>query len=364
MTRIAFVGDISLNGAYDELLILRGSGFPFEKIKAKFEDSELVVGNLESPFCSGDLIPAFPMKTPLKADPGYAQGLKWAGFDVLNLSNNHVLDYGEQAVAETQHTLNDHKILHFGYGKDLDEAKRMRIVQVEGMKVGFVGYTDVLIDSPFFAGSSIRGVAGFVIDDAVEDTIRNRQRVDFLVISLHWGIEYFHLPTPDQIDNARKLIDAGADVVIGHHPHVLQGIEKYKRGLIAYSLGNFVFSEVLWEWHTPEGEKRLTKYALKKDNRQTVIFKVDIGNCPEGCQVVGASLNKNGQVDLDPSVNKKVGILSKVLKRNDYDAHFQRELNSFRRRRTLNNHLRRLLRVHKLRPKHFKELYKLVTHAG
>ncbi len=361
---LAFVGDISLNDDYDYLLACRGGNFPFEKIKSEFDDIDIVAGNLESPFSSNNLYPAFEMKTPLRAEPVYAKALKCAGFNVLNMSNNHILDYGEEAAKDTQILLDEHDIKYFGYGANLKQAKKMRVVSIDSTRVGFVGYTDVVIDSPFFAGPDSRGVVKFDIDDAIVDTINNKKMVDLLVINLHWGIEYFHLPTPVQIDNARKLIDAGADIIIGHHPHVLQGIEKYKNGIIAYSLGNFLFSEILWEWHTPEGETRITKYPLNRQNRKSIILKINVKRNDElDYSVVGTLLKKNGQIDFGPNISKSVSSLSEKLRLNNYEAYFQRELNNFNRNQFIRNQLKRLLRLYKLRPKHIKELHQFLFHS-
>lgn len=360
-TIISFVGDISFNGIYDELLLNKWPNFPFEQIKIEFDKSNIVLGNLESPFAQGSKVPEFSMKTPLKANRRYIEGLKWAGFRILNLSNNHILDYGENGAINTQKILEEHDIEHFGYGKDLVSAKAMKILTADSLKIGFVGYTDIVIDSPFWAGSDTRGVAKFDIDSAVKETTENRKLVDVLIINLHWGIEYFYLPTPDQIVAARKLIDAGADIIIGHHPHVLQGLERYKDGIIAYSLGNFLFSEILWEWNAPNGERRVTKYPLGKRNRKAAILRVkfDRKGSPNHT-VIGTHLRKDGRIEVDPSVPKMVDHLSQMLNAKEYERYFRNEFAKFEQRVLVKSQLRRLVRFYKIRPKHLKEIVAVV----
>ena len=135
--KINFVGDISLNGTYDKLLLKKGPDFPFEQIKGHLRDTNIVVGNLESPFVSDSKAPEFSMKTPLKANPRYIEGLKQAGFSILNLSNNHILDYGEQGAVDTQQILEEKGIAHFGYGNDLESASQLKVISAGSIKIGF-----------------------------------------------------------------------------------------------------------------------------------------------------------------------------------------------------------------------------------
>ena len=364
MIRFMFIGDVALSDHYDSLLEKKGPRFPFEKIKGKLKGADLVVANLESPLCSPDHKPVFKMKTPLKGNIRYIEGLKWAGFHVLNLSNNHILDYGEEAVFETKKALEDNGLLHFGYGNDISTAKQMCVITIHELKVGLVGYTDVVIDSPFFADNNSRGVVKFDIEQAIEDIRCNKKQVDMLIINIHWGVEYFNLPSPDQIKNAKKMIDAGADIIIGHHPHVLQGIQKYKHGLIAYSLGNFAFSEINWQWFTSDGEKRVTKYELKKENRESVILNVEIIDGVLNYYPIGTQLKLNGQIDLNNQSERKLEMLSKKILYDDYEIYFKKSLRRFYRKRSLLNFIKRFRHLNKLRPKHFKDLLHFVRNGN
>lgn len=353
-----FVGDISLNGQYNEVLANKGPNFPFEQVKSIFAESDIVMGNLESPFVSQDRKPQFKMKTPLRADSDYAEGLKWAGFDILCLSNNHVLDYGQMGVHTTQEVLTKQNIRYFGYGENIYSAKEFKIISVNSIKIGFVGYTDVIIDSPFYASDTNGGIAKFDIDSAIKDTRHNKKIVDFLVINLHWGIEYFHLPSPEQIENARKLIDAGADIIIGHHPHTLQGIERYGDGIIAYSLGNFVFADIKWNWVTENKEKRTTYYRFSRSQRESIILKVAISDQGSlNYDVIGSYVSKSGQIIKSESATKRLYHLSRLLRRQDYPEYFREQLRFFHVKKFFSQSLSRGKRFYKIRPKHFAELW-------
>jgi hypothetical protein len=356
-TSITFVGDISLNGIYDELLTTKGPLYPFEQMKDLFSRSDIIVGNLESPFVPIDHKAEYPGKTPLRADPAYAEGLRRAGFNVFNLSNNHILDYGEYGVAVTQDMLSKQAIECFGYGDSYDEARRLKIIPAGPLQIGFMGYTDVVIDSPFYASENSRGIARFDIEKAREEVRESKEKVDVLIVSLHWGIEYFHLPSPEQIEQARALIDGGADAIIGHHPHIMQGIEHYKKGLIAYSLGNFIFSDIKWEWQTEKGEKQITYFNFSSRNRKSYILQLMIDRSGVvDYAVYGSYLSKSGQVVHKPRVINELRILSDVLTQRQYEVYFAREIKRFKILTMMRQTIPRLKRLYKLRPKHIYEL--------
>jgi hypothetical protein len=362
-SQLCFVGDISLNGMYGEAFSSNYSSYPFTLIKSQWKDCDLVVGNLESPLVpEGRIEPEFEYKAPLRADIRHAAGLRQAGFNALCLSNNHILDYGELGADSTQALLDEQGLLHFGYGGNLDAAKALKTLTVNSLTVGFVGYTDMVIDSPFWAGPTTRGIAKLDIDAARDETAKQKASVDILVVSLHWGIEHFYLPSPEQLRNARTLVDSGADLVIGHHPHVLQGIERYKNGLIAYSLGNFVFSDILWKWQTPEGENKLSLFPVKGRKRYGAILKVKIGSTGiSSHEVIGTFINNRGQIQVNSYAAGQVHALSSNLTRIDYQRYFRIELDRFNRSEKLRDMLKRLPRFYKIRPKHLHELFSLIS---
>lgn len=281
---LAAVGDIALSDQYNRSVTQYGPDHPFDKVRSFFQRHDLVCGNLEAPICSpGD---TYPDKCSLRADSEYAAGLAGSGIEVLSLANNHILDYREEGFFETVGALEHHGIRHFGAGRNLAEARQPAIFEIRGVRVGFLGYCSVTIDSPFYASSEERGITPLELELVREDIRTLRPEVHVLVLSVHWGIENWSYPSAKQVGLAHRMIELGADLILGHHPHVLQGVEQYKQGHIVYSLGNFLFSEIHWTWQTPDGHRIPSTVAMNKRNRESMI--------------ISASLNEGGVVELRP----------------------------------------------------------------
>lgn len=164
------------------------------------------------------------------------------GIDAVTLANNHALDFGTEALLDSCDTLDAAGILHTGAGADLVEAKKPVEAEMEGLSVGILGATRVIPEAGWAAGKHHAGMLA-TYDAAVtlEEIQRMRTEYDYVIVYVHWGIERDEKPQDYQRDLGQQYIDAGADLVIGSHPHVLQGIEYYKGKPIVYSLGNFVF---------------------------------------------------------------------------------------------------------------------------
>lgn len=273
MLTFAAVGDVALSHQYQTILQEKGPDYPFAHVRSFLEQYDIVLANLEAPFTRTGK--TYPLKCSLKADPDYVTGLKNAGINVVSLANNHILDYQVDAMYDTMHLLKQNGILFFGAGKNLSEARNPAVFEKNGASVGFLGYCDVTIDSPFYASTDERGIAPFNMQYVHEDIALLRPHVDFLVLSLHWGEENISVPSPRQLKMGRACIDAGADMIIGHHPHVVQRVEKYAKGYIAYSLGNFLFSDITWTWQNEKGENKTSYVALKPENRRSLIISCD-----------------------------------------------------------------------------------------
>lgn len=164
------------------------------------------------------------------------------GIDAVTLANNHALDFGTDALLDTCDTLDAAGILHTGAGVDLDAAKKPVIAELEGIKVGILGTTRVIPEAGWAAGKNHPGMLATYDATATLEQIRQmRAECDYVVVLVHWGIEREEKPQDYQRSLGQQYIDAGADLVVGSHPHVLQGIEYYQGKPIVYSLGNFVF---------------------------------------------------------------------------------------------------------------------------
>ncbi len=241
--RFAAVGDVMLGRYIAKVMKSRGAGFPFERVRAGLRGYDIVLGNLEAGIAEDASEPFFPDKPyNFHASSAAAPALREAGFTVLCLANNHALDFGPDELRLTGASLDRQGISRFGAGKDITEARKPCVIAVKGLKVGFLGYGTA--HSPkVYARKSAPGIAPIEAGSVEHDIRALRESVDILVVSYHWGMEYEQQPTRSQRELAHRTIDWGADLVIGHHPHVMQGIELYKGKPIAYSLGNFVFDQ-------------------------------------------------------------------------------------------------------------------------
>ena len=197
--------------------------------------------NLESPLT--DISDPYPGKdVHFQGDPRLAAGLADAGIDVVNMANNHAVDQGPAGLLDAIRRVEAAGVKVVGVGRNAAAARRPAIVRTSGgATIGFLGWTDIIW--PGYQAGSGPGVATARPDmSRVEHAIRElKRRVDYVVVCFHWGVEYTDMPIADQVSEAHAAIDAGADMVIGHHPHVLQGAQIYKGHFIIYSLGDLVF---------------------------------------------------------------------------------------------------------------------------
>jgi poly-gamma-glutamate capsule biosynthesis protein CapA/YwtB (metallophosphatase superfamily) len=214
-----------------------------------FKDADVVFGNLECTLFR-DGSPLRPLTGPrLHSSPDHVlPALDYLNFNVLSLGNNHIDDFGGQAIARTKSLLAGRGIQAFGAGSDRADAGMPSIITAGERKIGFLGYT-TNTDSDGISpdiGSAIAtpsqaGCNYYALPDIRNDIEQLKASVDTICVSMHWGHECYRYPSPGQIELAHAVVDAGADLIIGHHPHCYQGMETYKGGTILYSLGNFFF---------------------------------------------------------------------------------------------------------------------------
>lgn len=212
-----FAYEGSMPAKYDEV---GDFNYFFENVKSVFEEDDLTIVNFEGTLTDSTI--REDKQFAFKADKSYAEILTDGFVEAANLANNHSKDYGEQSYNDTMDALDEAGITNFGYD-------RVAIKKVKGIKVGLVG-TYVLAD-------------GLGVKDSMEKNIQDLkdEGAQVIIASFHWGEEKAEYPNDVQVELAHAAIDAGADLVLGHHPHVLQGIEQYKGKNIVYSLGNFCF---------------------------------------------------------------------------------------------------------------------------
>lgn len=250
----------------------------FSEIKSYVNSADIAFANLETPLLiHGERNPEKDSALPfLKTDPRIAEAIQDAGFNVICLANNHTMDYGREGLAQTISALKKHNIKYLGAGMSIMEARRPLYLEKKGLKFTFLAYS---IASP--AGKKEPGCSPLRASYIVEDIKKNRRGSDFIIVSLHQGIEYSDYPVPEHRKLAQSLIDNGASIVLGHHPHVLQGAEFYKNGIIIHSMGNIIFDQTKEE----DDERLSNSYLAQKGGfkfssgdkrlREAMLFKFD-----------------------------------------------------------------------------------------
>ncbi len=246
---IVFVGDIMLSRTVAKKMLQHGADFPFGSTTDIIRRADIAFGNLETTITEGDPVEAFEMR--FRADAHAPRALKDAGFDVLSLANNHTFDFGEKGLLDTLSALDAEGIMHVGAGKDDTEAGQPMFVNANGIQFAFLAYTDQRF-SGREAGEGRPGAAFMRLERMKAAVAGANTFADIVIVSMHSGNEYELEPNEMQIAFARAAIDAGADIVIGHHPHVVQSAEIYQGKPIFYSLGNFVFDQ-MWSEETRTG---------------------------------------------------------------------------------------------------------------
>ena len=240
------VGDVMLGRTVGDAIGAKGADVVFSAVKPVLSSADLLVANLECVI--SELGQAQPKAYRFRAPPEAADALVSGGFNIVSLANNHAMDYGSAALSDMTQKLEDRHILTVGAGKNAEAAHAPVIVERNGLRVAFLAYVDVLEESrtgfdtrTWIAGKNTPGIAWAEPKRMAVDIQAAKAQADLVIVLLHAGLEGRTEVYPSQEAEARAAIDAGAALVLGSHPHVLQRTESYHGGLIVYSLGNFVF---------------------------------------------------------------------------------------------------------------------------
>lgn len=250
---LCFTGDNLLGARMPRLVEKHGEEWPYGAVASVLRAADITFGNLECP------ITEHGVKTPgkswesiqegrnfiFKAPPAWsARVLADAGFDVVSLANNHAMDYCAQGLLDTCVELDAAGIAYIGGGSDSGRAWQAQVLRRGGTKVGFLACS-MVVPSAARAGDDTPGIAAHAksMSEQLSHAVAElKDRSNIVVVTFHWGYEGYRRHAAYQQEIARDCINAGADVVVGHHPHCLQGVELYNGGVIAYSLGNFLFT--------------------------------------------------------------------------------------------------------------------------
>lgn len=228
--RILAVGDIMLGRFVETLMNRNGENYPFTYMTDFLSNQDVVLGNLEGPILTNHRqTPDFTTSFSFK--PKVAELLKTAGFTHLSIANNHTFDKGESAFAETQKYLNEAGIVQFGHPREASN------LYVKAEKINDIGIVWIGLNEAVSKYFDLEEAVALIIE--IQKLYSDYQ----IIVNIHWGIEYKNSSNDFQKKIAHDLIDNGADLIIGHHPHTVQEIENYKGKLIIYSLGNFIFDQ-------------------------------------------------------------------------------------------------------------------------
>ncbi len=242
--RLAAVGDLLFTNRPGAAGPGRGLEALSDEIRQLFADCDLVLANLECTLPGGDLVASEPR---VLADESQIRGLAAAGIDAVTLGNNHAFDAGDAGFRSLTTLLDETGIAWCGAGRDLAEAEKPLILHIKDLRIAILPAVTDSSGMYRFAGENSSGVAPLDMAALCRRIAALRREADHVILTPHWGEERFRFPSPAQIEQARAFIEAGATLVLGHHPHVVQGLEFHRQAPIAYSLGNFLANEVYWD---------------------------------------------------------------------------------------------------------------------
>ncbi len=278
-TTIVFAGDVLIAEAMEQYYDREGvTRLVSEELLAEMQNADICMVNNEFQF-STQGTPMEDKQFTFRTDPKYVQILQDMGVDIVTLANNHSLDFGTEALKYTFKTLDDAGILYAGAGDSVERAEALQIIEVNGLKFGFLAATRVIPVSQWNVEFRRPGLFTTYDDTRLVECIESaKEECDFLTVYVHWGVEREAYPEHYQTTIAKNCFAAGADLVIGAHPHVLQGIEFMDGKPVFYSLGNYIFAQTITKTALvkvevqPDGEATYSLIPAYAKDGQTKAF--------------------------------------------------------------------------------------------
>lgn len=251
-----------------------GPSFPLRHVAERLRAADITLGNLEIVISAHDWKTTSFDRRIYRGQPESLDGLEDAGVDVVSVCTNHMMQHGQEGLDETIGLLRDRGIEIIGADCPHLDLGNASFLERDGLRFGFLAFND----QPQQYDLSPPAWPTPDLDLIREAVLGIRDQVDVVVVTLHWGDEFIDTPSPDQVELGHALIDAGVDILIGHHPHILQGVERYKGGVIAYSLGNFVYDQ--WQLRL----------------RRSMILRLDVRGARDiDCELEPVLINKTHQ---------------------------------------------------------------------
>lgn len=348
--RISVVGDLLFTTPYTADSSSRGMEALTPEINAVFSDCDLVMANLES---------TLPTQEHITTEPRVFgtfqqfESLRRAHINLVSLANNHTFDALDSGFKQTLDTLDTLQINSFGAGANLQEAQQCASFNIKGVRIAFIGAVAPSTGMKFFADAQTPGVAQLDTEAVCANIKHLKKSHDHVILSPHWGDERFRFPSPEQIEQGRTFINAGATAVLGHHPHVMQGMEIYHSGIIAYSLGNFLSNPVYWksgDTLTWDRFERSSQILILKLDKQEML---DIEQIPTFDDGIRVGMDRTGRT------GKYLKRADKFIQDGITASKYRRE--AFRVRKILPFKAQlRWSKLKRIRPGHIKKALKLL----
>lgn len=264
--KLVAVGDIMLGDhpvtfghGVKSMIEQSGGESPFAKVSELLRGGDVVFGNVEAVLSDQGLVRGNLVSEEFRGSPGFSSMLAGAGFNVVGFANNHSMEHGEAAFVDTVQLLRKNGMLVAGVVDANGVCDPVRL-SINGLQVMVLSYS--LCPENYHKGPSVPYAHQQTFDRVLSEVALFRGQADILLLSLHWGYEYMDYPSPKQVQLAHRLIDeAGVNIIIGHHPHVLQAVERYRDAVIVYSLGNFVFDM----WQRPTRDSMVFRATISKE---------------------------------------------------------------------------------------------------
>lgn len=315
------LGDLPTNYGFGigSLIHKHGPRFPFEHCADLLRNADIVFGNLEAVLSAYDRKSRQLDSAILRGQPEAVEGLQYAGINIVSLANNHIMQHGQKALEETTRALDKAGIKYTGLAIPHINVANKAIFNVGGRHLCFLGYNQrpqqYFIDKPVYIAADLKQI--------ISDINLAQKESDIIIVSIHWGEEFVDCPASWQVELAHKIIDSGADIVLGHHSHTIQGIETYKGKPIAYSLGNFIFD--MWQQRF----------------RKTFVLELNISNGVDiSCKAIPVEINERFQPvilgsDRAKTANDEIALLSSKIGRrlseSEYNEMVKAELKRYRK---------------------------------
>jgi poly-gamma-glutamate capsule biosynthesis protein CapA/YwtB (metallophosphatase superfamily) len=352
--RFAAVGDILICRDPGQAGNCRDPSLLSPELRSLLVECDVRFGNLEFTLPGdGKYVPTEPR---VVGRPEFVNWVAASGFNVLTLANNHAFDALDGGFRQVRTAMDGLGLPHFGAGMDLDEAAAPAIVEANGLRLAFVAAVDHRSGPYRFASDRQWGVAPLDVTRLARQIGELHRQVHHVVVSVHWGEERFLIPSPVQIEQAHALVDAGASLLLGHHPHVLQGMEFYRGAPIIYSLGNSVADDVPYtsgdaiRWNRTER----TGCVLLAEFTESAVVNVR--------QVPTYDVGRLAGLDHTGFGQRRIEKVNRAIARGVSPARYRREHLWVKTIKPILNHLR-WSELKRVRPSHLRHMIQSLSRA-